>query len=263
MTFATDQTALVAPMIAGYSETLFTQAGENFTPPAMTGSGSSPAAWVLWDWELAQSDYLTFKLGSRWKRINIECAIFVEPLGGGKKRALDIADALETAYDGADTATTFFRLPEARLQPFGIDNDTWLRYDWTMRVWLFDTTLGEDLAVGQSANQIQITQAAHGFSVKHWIGYNGSTWVKGKAAIGSTYSQGVVSTVTSSSVFTVTVGDIVALASHGWTKGPIFSDQSTEGDARATAPGSGIIHQMGTAISDDHVLVRIGEIEEI
>lgn len=90
-----------------------------------------------------------------------------------------------------------------------------------------------------SAVTNSITQAAHGFSVGNVVTYNGTVWVLAKAdSAADAEAVGIVSTVTSSSVFVITTNGYVTGLS-GLTAGTTyFLSPTSAGALTSTAPST-------------------------
>ena len=267
MGYASELTTLRAPVADNwdFSQTpvLWESEGDD-TKRFVTGDRSSPGEYMLWRHEYASGEYLASGGGNeRWKHIDIDCRLAVEKVAGARADAIIAArvDLLETYYDNANSGSVTFRTPEAYLTPEYAPAPGWLARDWVLPVWLFAPGPTEQLLAGESANQLDVAQSAHGFSVGDWIGYDGANWVQADAD--SQEADGIVSKVADADNFTVTTGDIVKIASHGLTLGKLYLS-TTAGAATSTEPGPGVARQyLGKAVDADYVLVQPGELLDL
>lgn len=119
----------------------------------------------------------------------------------------------------------------------GISVDPNLRSTYLATLWDVDNSSGGS-GSGTSLSK-DVTQSSHGFVKGDAIYFTGTVWAKAKADSSDTLGIGIVSTVSSSSVFTVTFTGIVTGLS-GLTAGEYyFVSTSTAGAITSTKPTSG------------------------
>ncbi len=269
MTWAAENALLRSPLLDNwdFGTTPIAWPGLDFKAnELMTGDKSAPGQWVDWDSDITTSDYLASGGGSeRFLTGVIDCAILVEPVAGGDSIIRTLADTLESYYKDSSTASLIFRVHESTLSsPFKWE-EKWLRSDWLCPYWRFEDVgaagvTEEPVWSGQSGNQLTVAQTAHGLAVGDWIGFDGSDWVKAKAASGSEAARGIVSVVTNANKFILTTGDVAKLTAHGLTLGALWLSTATAGAAQFSEPALGSFRQvLGVAVGTDHIVVQIGE----
>lgn len=264
MSFAADISTLRSPIVDNwdFSQTPVLWESEGEAPSELaSGDRSAPGEFLVWRHEYAPGEYLAGGSNTVWKHADVDCRLCVEKVAGSRASAIMAAraDSLTTYYGAASGQSVVFRTPEAYLTSEYEFGSAWLARDWVCPVWIFSPGPEDQLLAGESANQLQITQASHGLALGDWIGYNGSAWVKARAASGSIAADGVVSRVTDSDTFTITFGDAIKLPSHGYTLGPLYLSTTSAGNATSTEPSGAIRQYLGKAISTDYLFLKIGD----
>lgn len=108
----------------------------------------------------------------------------------------------------------------------------------------------------------EVNQAVHGFSVLDAVGHDGANWVKAIATISGDECWGVVISVEDANNFTVAVGGIHTVASHGLTLGINYLSETVAGGYTTTPPGVGNkVQQVIRAVDANAIIIEIGESE--
>lgn len=110
--------------------------------------------------------------------------------------------------------------------------------------------------VGVSYPPTSITQAAHGFAAKDWIGFDGTSWVKVAALEASPRCDGIVSSVIDANAFYFLPSGLLTLTGHGYTAGPLYLSQVTAGAVTSTAPTSGVSQQVAIVYDANRLVVQ-------
>jgi len=113
----------------------------------------------------------------------------------------------------------------------------------------------EDVVAGDpamTANQVFITQAAHGFA-NEWVGKSGGSYVEA----GSDEAVGFATSVTANA-FLLTVGGPITWTAHGLSDGPVYLHVSTDGGSQSAAPSAGERFQrVAWAVATNTIIVQV------
>jgi hypothetical protein len=123
-----------------------------------------------------------------------------------------------------------------------------------------------DREVSASTSQkINVTQAAHAFTVDNWLHFNGTAWVKAQADadLNCFATAGVVSSVTDANNFVLTTSGV--FDTTGLTVGPQYLSDATAGASTAVEPvtSGSISKPLGLAISTTRMIVNVGRGVEV
>ena len=240
-------TARIAPSLMAFPDDF------GFKPPEQTGNVSAPARFYDVDWnsfgKLRTESYQQICFGDvRAIEGALEVAICEEMLPGADQRARAEAELLETDFTGKDTSTMVYRYMEADIAEQFVWQGVWYRSEWVIPIERYE----DGTAVAVSANQITVTQAAHGFS-NEWVGKSGGSYVKSGAAEAVGFATNV-----STNQFLLTLAGPINWTSHGLADGSaIYQHVSTDGGSQTATPGVGERYQrVGYVLDANTIVVR-------
>jgi hypothetical protein len=258
--FANERTVVGTLLNSNWLTTTIAWPGADFTEPSRTADPTAPAAWVSFDLENLSSERLT----PAWVQYNdaVEIEYNEEEAGQGDATMRTRIDTLMAIFNDAADVDGSIYFDEPFLEPSSIQYPGSVG-EWrqaTIRVPIrrfqdISTTQLLRLA-GMGDTQMVITESGHGFAVGDWVGESSGTWSKAVADGVGVLSSGVVSTVVDANDFVLTTIGAVKIASHGWSAGPLYLDQSTAGAATSSAPTTGISQQIAIAVDADRIIVN-------
>jgi len=255
--FANERTVIGTLLNGNWSTTTIEWPGVNFTPPSKTGDASDPAAWLSFELENVFAERLT----PHW--VQRDCAVEVgyyeEIAGQGDRLMRQRIDTLMGIFREAHTSTIYFDEPYLEpSQPDISGDEEWMFAQIRIPYRRFsDVSTDEVLTLaGQGSTQMVITETAHGLSETNAAGLASGTWQKAIADASGPYSNGLVSTVIDADTFMLTTVGTVRLESHGWSEGKLYLDQSTAGALTSSAPTTGVVQHVATAVDANRVIVH-------
>jgi hypothetical protein len=258
--FENERTVVGTLLNANWTTTSIAWPGATFATPSRTSDPTAPAAWVAFDLENLSRERLT----PAWVQSNdaAEIEYYEEELHQGDSLIRQRVDDLMAIFNDAADVDGSIYFDEPFLEPSTIQypgaKGEWRQVTIRVPIRRFnDLTTTEILRLaGQGDTQIVITESAHGFAVGDFVGESSGTWSKAIADGVGVLSSGVVSTVIDVDTFVLTTVGAVKIASHGWSAGPLYLDQSTAGDATSSSPVTGIRQQVALAVDTDNIIVN-------
>ncbi len=252
--FENEYTVIATLLNDNWTDTAIAAPGTNPTMPTKTGKASTAVGFLEWRLENVFAEKRT----PSWIQYDnaIELIYYEEAAGQGDTVIRQRMDTLLAIFRDAHTSTIYF--DEGFLEPAGIEyGEEWYVAQVRVPFSRFSDVSSTEVLVlaGQGANQLVISETAHGFAVKDWVGQVSGTWSKAIADGVGPLSSGVVSTVIDADNFVLTTIGALLLEAHGWSAGELYLDQSTAGAATSTAPTSGVSQQVSTVDSVDQIIV--------
>ena len=225
----------------------------DFVPPEQTGEQSTRVRWYDVDWnsagKLNTEAYQQICFGDvRAIEGKLEVAICEEAIRGADARARAEAELLEADFTGKNTATMVYRYQESDIESQFVWQGVWYRSEWTIPIERYE----DGTATAVSANQITVTQVAHGFN-NDWVGKSGGSYVKA----GADEATGFATSISANQAL-ITLSGPMTWTSHGLADGSaIYLHVSTDGGSQTATPGVGDRYQrVGYVLDANTIVVR-------
>jgi hypothetical protein len=254
---ATEQSLLINLVRDNWTDTRIAYQNKPFTPPEQTGDADSPARFIQQSIEYEDAVRLTFG-GTELRTGVLKATVWIEE-NAGESGSRDLMDQLVDIVRAADlrsSGITLFPGIPSRLGWIPAPHGNWYVWGLDFIFWsTSDATQGYPALAGETTSRVTVTQAAHGFSVGDFIGheFGGDVWSKAISTLAympTVSIIGVVSAVSDSDTFTVTLDDTVRIPAHGIPLGTVWLSTTVAGATQSTQPALGEVEKVVASVHD-------------